>query len=636
MMLLAPMALWFLVIGGAVVALYLLKIKRRAATVPVLEFWLALAGKTRVHSLFDRLKRLLSMLLWLIIVICLVLAIGNPILSLGRIKPRAIAVIIDNSASMQAIEPASEGRTRFELARQALREISGSRPVTDEWMLIEAGREPRVLQPWTFDTAAIRRAGDAAEPFSGAARLHDAIELASQLIAGKQDPCIVIISDGAAGELVPLTAADERLIHWPIGTTRDNAGIGQLAVRAHRQNGNYHALISVVNASDEPLDTQVTLEIDGRTDSVELVSAEAGGTWEKSIVIDAPTGGVLRASLDRADALAIDNEAFAILEPIRPAVVWLVTPTDTAFFFEQALASMDPLVWTEESLTLTPEQYPAASAAAAAPDASLRRPDLTIFNGWAPEALPAAGRFMVVNACPAELGSPAGEALAAPQIHLAPRAHPLMQHVSLQGSRLAKANRITLRQPGRVLAHSAEGDPLIALIERPERQTLLLTFDVLDSDLPFRNAFPLLLRNTVSFMHEEAPSWLRPAYRLGETIRPSRALPAGTSEAKLTLLRGGTTQESSVPVVNGSFSLMQTNQAGAVRLEIGDDAAFAAMNIGEAAESRIAPVSATEDHAAKLGLSRRLLGGMPWLMLAMFASLAVVLEWLTYHFRWTE
>src|SRR5687767_10627703 len=105
MTLLAPWALWLALVGGAVVALYLLKIKRRQASVPALDFWLELAGRTRVHSLFERLKRLLSMLLWLLIVACLVLALGNPILSLGRIKPRAIAVVIDNSASMQTLEP---------------------------------------------------------------------------------------------------------------------------------------------------------------------------------------------------------------------------------------------------------------------------------------------------------------------------------------------------------------------------------------------------------------------------------------------------------------------------------------------------------------------------------------------------
>src|SRR5688500_216386 len=104
MTLLAPWALWFAAVGAAIVALYILKIKRQRQTVPALDFWRQLAGRTKVHSLFDRLKRLLSMLLWLAIAACLVLALGNPILSLGSVTPRSIAVIIDNSASMQSVE----------------------------------------------------------------------------------------------------------------------------------------------------------------------------------------------------------------------------------------------------------------------------------------------------------------------------------------------------------------------------------------------------------------------------------------------------------------------------------------------------------------------------------------------------
>ncbi len=635
MTLLAPAALWFLVIAGAVVALYLLKIKRRSATVPVLEFWLALAGKTRVHSLFDRLKRLLSMLLWLAIVGCLILALGNPIFSLGKIKPRAIAIVIDNSASMQTVEADLEGRTRFELAKTAIEAISGGRPVSDEWLLIEAARQPRVVQPWTFDSAALRKAADALAPFAGSAGLEEAVRLAGQLAAGRTDPCIVVISDGAAGKVASLAATDNRIIHWPIGKTRDNAGIGHLAVRPHRQNSNYDALVSVVNDSDQPLDTQLVLEIDGSTDSVELVKAEPGATWEKSIVIDAPDGGVLRASLDRTDALALDNEAFAILEPIRPAVVWLVTPKESAFFFEQALASMTPLIWPEESLTLAPEQYAQAAAAATA-GGSLRRPDLVIFNGWTPEQFPAEGRFVVVNACPPVLGGVSGEPIVAPQIHLAPKPHTILQHITLQGSRLAKAARLTLKQPALVLASADDGEPLVALVEQPQRQTLLVAFDVLDSDLPFRNAFPLLLRNAVSYMHTDAPSRLRSSYQIGETIRPLRPLPLAVTDAKVVTRRDGKTEETATPVADGLFAYADTGRAGVVRVEAGDETSFAAINIGDASESRLAPESPAEDAATKLGLSRRLLGGMPWLMLALIASVAVVFEWLTYHFRWTE
>jgi hypothetical protein len=324
---------------------------------------------------------------------------------------------------------------------------------------------------------------------------------------------------------------------------------------------------------------------------------------------------------------------------LEPAVVWLVSPKEGAFFFEQALGSMDPLVWTQESLTLLPGQYEAAASAVTTPGSEIRAPDLVIFNGWTPDPLPATGRFMVVNTCPPELGVIAADPVAAPAIHVAPRPHALMQHVSLQGSRLANAHRLTLSQPARVLAHTQDNDPLIALFDSPGRQVLLLAFNVLDSDMPFRNAFPLLLRNTVSYMHEDAPRWLRPAYALGEVIRPLRPIPDGAQPVNLRVLRGKESREVPLDTAGRTFAFRDTARAGAVRLDVGDDTSFSVINIGDASESRIEPVSLTADSqsaAAKLGLSRRFLGGMPWTMFALVAALGVLMEWLTYHFRWTE
>jgi hypothetical protein len=211
-----------------------------------------------------------------------------------------------------------------------------------------------------------------------------------------------------------------------------------------------------------------------------------------------------------------------------------------------------------------------------------------------------------------------------------------MQHITLQGAGLAKAHKVTLKGPARVLAQSGEGSPLIFLVEQPERQALCVAFDVLESELPFRNAFPLLLRNAVSYMHEEAPSWLRAGYALGETVKPLRTVPAGVKEVDLAVQRDGKREDVRAPVVSGSFAFAETGRAGALRLMVGDEASFAAMNIGSADESRIGPVAKGEDPHEKLGLSKRWLGGMPWTLLACVAALGVVFEWLTYHLRWTE
>jgi hypothetical protein len=654
---LAPWALWFAVAGAAVIALYILKIKRQRQTVPALDFWLQLAGRTKVHSLFDRLKRFLSMLLWLLIAACLVFALGNPILSWGRVKPQSIAVIIDNSASMQAIEHALEAgdaagaSTRFDAAKAALAEIASRRPVTDRWLLIDATRTPRVVVPWTYDRKEVVQAADALAPFGGRGDITAAVHLASQLLEGKEEPLIVVLSDGAGGEVAERAAADPRIVHWPLGATRDNLGIVRLSVRFHPQQLNHHALISVANEGDEAIDTNVTLSIDGRTYGVELVHAEAKSTWERTVVIEAPEGGVLTAALDRSDALAADNEAHAILHPIRPAKVWLVCPEKESFFFEQALAAMEPLISAENSVTMTLAQYEAVRGAAAAKAAAGTAateagrsesavppaPDLVLFNNCMTRLPLGAGSYVVVNALPGDLKAEDLGTIAAPQLFLAPREHPLTQYLNLNGVRMAEARKLRLTDRATVLASSAEGDPLILLDERPQRQTLVIAFDVMQSDMPFRNAFPLLLRNAVAFLHTEAPSWLKDEHAIGETITPLKTLPEAIASVDVTTLRGGATETKAVSVAGGRFSFRDTLRSGALRAQAGEDTAYTVINLCDARESRIAPaVSAGEDPATRLALSRTLFGSMPWLAFASLALLLIALEWMTYSFRWTE
>ncbi len=629
MTLLAPWALWFSAVGLAVVALYLLKIKRRRQAVPALDFWRELGGRTQVRSLFQRLKRWLSLLLWLVIIACLIMAVGNPILSFGRIKPRSIAVIVDNSASMQALEGETEPKTRLRLAKQAVEDFTTRRPVNDEWMLIEAGRQPRVLRAWTRDRKAIRDAAGSINPGSGAVDLAAAVELASQLLEGKERPCILLVSDGAAGQAEELAERYESVIRWPIGKADDNLGITRLSVRPHRQEAAHYAYVALVNASSEDVETQVVLELDGSTTAVEPVTVAAGATWEKTVVLSAPQGGVLRAWIDRPDVLAADDEAYAILEPIEPAAVLLVSPSDGAFFFEQALLAMEPLIDLDASLTLTIEEYDALPP-------TVDTPDLTIFNNCVPATLPAAGGFVFVNGWPAGISAKAVGVLEQPELFIAPIDHPLLRYLNLSAATLIQAKRVDLAGEATVLARSAGGDPLIFLHEQPDRQALCLAFDVLESDLPFRNAFPLLLRNAVAYLGTERARWVRDQYAIGDVIEPLRPLPTDVREVGVAKLRDDEIKEQAIAVLGGSFLFPAVGECGPLRFTIGDDTAYTAINLTEERESRIGVAPLEENPEKTLALSDPLFGTVPWLALAACAALLIGAEWLTYHFRWTE
>jgi len=259
-----------------------------------------------------------------------------------------------------------------------------------------------------------------------------------------------------------------------------------------------------------------------------------------------------------------------------------------------------------------------------------------VFNDAVPVVPSPCGRTVFINMWPASLApAPSGE-IEHPQLLMNPRPHPLTQHVNLPAVHLARARRVAPGSGATILAHSAEGDPLVFLIEKGGNQSLCVAFDVLQSDMPFRNAFPLLLRNAVAFMHTDAPPWVPGECRIGEPIRPARPLPVGVNAVGVNVVREGKNEERRLPVADGGFVFTETRHAGALRFDVGDESCFTALNIGNPAESRIEPMATTDDPRVRLALSRGLLGGAPWVMLAGFACALIALEWLTFHKRWTE
>jgi hypothetical protein len=657
MTLLAPAALWLFLTSGAVVALYLLKIRRRRQLLPDLELWRQFVSQSPVRSLFQQLKRWLSMLLWLVIVACLVLAIANPILSLGKIKPAAIAVVLDNSASMMTREPddkvpgaevpvspvANAGQSvgaedaqpsavpnRMDLARAELAELIHSRPVSDEWLLIEAGREPVVRQTWTRDGRSVVRHAESLPPFLGEAPLGSAVTLARQLLAGKENPRLIVITDGCAPDAADVLDGEDVIVR-AVGRPRDNLGVTHIGVRARREDLAHHVYVRVVNAGTERVEARLVFEIDEATVAVEPMDVEAGGDWRKTVALEAPSGGVLRAWIDRPDALDVDNEAFAVLEPIRPARVLLISPREQAFFFEQAMAAMSPLVDPGLSRSISSEDFARAAGGPGDED----KPDLYVVNGPPPENLPATGRFVFVNGWPTDVPVRVTGELGNPMMSLADADHPLTRFMDVRSVHLAAARRVDPLERCTILARSGEDTPLIFLHRGQDRDALCLAFDVFDTDLPFRTAFPVFLRNAVAWLTGEGGALVREQYAVGEVIRPQRPLDGNPAQVSVGLVRGGEVVEEPLAVRGGSFSFNGADRPRPVRIRVGDDVYYTAVNLHSEAESSIVP-RAFEQPVGDFPVSRSLLGAAPWLWLAGLASLLVALEWLTYHHRWTE
>ncbi len=108
MTLLFPAALALLaVLGPVVTALYLRRVRRRAATVSTLLFWERVLAEQPRRAFLGRLRRVLSLLLQLLLLAFLGLALARPEVAgiFGRGNggnDRAVVLVVDARAPMRA------------------------------------------------------------------------------------------------------------------------------------------------------------------------------------------------------------------------------------------------------------------------------------------------------------------------------------------------------------------------------------------------------------------------------------------------------------------------------------------------------------------------------------------------------
>src|SRR5262245_29084081 len=91
-------------LGAVVIVLYILKLRRRRVEVPFAPLWDRVLREKETTTLFKRLRRILSLLVQLCLLALLILALGDPRPKVGERKGRDLALVIDTSASMQAMD----------------------------------------------------------------------------------------------------------------------------------------------------------------------------------------------------------------------------------------------------------------------------------------------------------------------------------------------------------------------------------------------------------------------------------------------------------------------------------------------------------------------------------------------------
>src|SRR3954453_364558 len=124
-----PLALLGLVFLPAVVAMYLLRLRRTETVIPSTLLWQRLAADVEANAPWQRLRRSMLFLLQLILVAVLAFPAARPFVERPAGIARDLVVIVDTSASMAATDAAPDRLAAAKAAAiEALKDLpSGGR-----------------------------------------------------------------------------------------------------------------------------------------------------------------------------------------------------------------------------------------------------------------------------------------------------------------------------------------------------------------------------------------------------------------------------------------------------------------------------------------------------------------------------
>jgi len=175
--------------------LYVLRQRRRRLEVPFSPLWQKVLGQSEAMSLWQKLLRLLSLLLQLVVLGLLTLALGDP--RLGRTSEgRSLVLLIDASASMQAQIPTLPGKSRLDLSRAAAEQLIRGLHGDDLAVVVQLDGRPAPLGGFSDDERELMTQLGQVTAKDTSADLPAALLLAQALLQGRPHPQVVLFSDG--------------------------------------------------------------------------------------------------------------------------------------------------------------------------------------------------------------------------------------------------------------------------------------------------------------------------------------------------------------------------------------------------------------------------------------------------------
>lgn len=174
-----PLAFLVLLAIPVLIVIYILRNKYKEGRVPSTYLWEVSQKFLKKKNPLNRFEHLLTLIVQSLTIAALAVCLAHPQLTLKGQANNAVFVL-DGSASMQVVE---DGKTRFDLAKEKIKEIETEAKNGSKFTLILSGSEPKTVCQAVDDKSRFEMFLDSLKPSDLASDLDESMNMAQKYLS---------------------------------------------------------------------------------------------------------------------------------------------------------------------------------------------------------------------------------------------------------------------------------------------------------------------------------------------------------------------------------------------------------------------------------------------------------------------
>ena len=609
-----PIAFWLLLLIPILILIHNLRKKQIVVEVTNLFLWQQILRERKKGIHLQRIIiNNLPLILQIIMILLAVLTLSKPVTMVESKTQRDVILIIDTSASMKTTHKSG---IRFDYARKKALTLVDDLSADGKMLIIESASRSNVQSLFNNDKAELKKIIKTIQPTDEAGKPEKAMYQALSFMGSSQNDQVIFITDGAGDSLEKINAIYEKTIPIVISDHSNNIGITKFEFRQDLDfKDHYEMMLEVKNYNPNPVSVPVELFLDDTKMFEKKIELSPG---EKKLIIFPYSGliaGIVRANIPLDDDFPVDNTAFSILN--ESGDIWVLLVSKGNFFLEKVLKAY-PNVMMNTVNEIDPSSW----------DEQTSRHDLVIIDrmDFPPTSR---GNLLIIDAYSSTLPFTKIDTINYPQTLDWDRKHPITINLDFQDLAIKTASRIKLERTIHPLIESSQTGLLYEFQEENLR-VVFLGFDLNQSNLPLKIAFPVMIGNIFQWLYPDTLRFSTAQTKAGEAF-PIYLSPT-TDSFSIGPPKG---KWKRYQATDNPFSFRATNETGIYRIDEGEKVRLFAVNLVDEQESDIgSPITEStmmgikkEEEPEALYIEPLLHEKPIWAIFLFLVPLIAILEW---------